>query len=59
MTGKEPYGVVGLVIPWNFPLVMWSHKIGPTIAAGNTVVLKSSEKTPLTVIIIPFVKLLI
>jgi aldehyde dehydrogenase (NAD+) len=53
MTVKEPYGVVGLIIPWNFPLVMWSHKIAPAIAAGNTVVLKSSEKAPLTVSIYP------
>ncbi|OKO93681.1 Aldehyde dehydrogenase [Penicillium subrubescens] len=51
MTVKEPYGVVGLIIPWNFPLVMWSHKIAPAIAAGNTVVLKSSEKAPLTSIL--------
>merc|ERR1712050_308053 len=34
-------------IPWNFPLLMWSWKIGPAIAAGNTVVLKSAEQTPL------------
>lgn len=49
MTVKEPYGVVGLIIPWNFPLAMFSMKVAPALAAGNTVVLKSSEKAPLTV----------
>ena len=49
MTVKEPYGVVGLIIPWNFPIVMFSTKVAPALAAGNTVVLKSSEKAPLTV----------
>ena len=44
---KEPIGVCGQIIPWNFPLLMWSWKIGPAIAAGNTVVLKSAEQTPL------------
>ncbi|CAG8926074.1 unnamed protein product [Penicillium salamii] len=48
MTVRQPYGVVGLIIPWNFPLVMFAGKIAPAIAAGNTVVLKSSEKAPLT-----------
>ncbi|KAJ5315199.1 hypothetical protein N7476_005506 [Penicillium atrosanguineum] len=48
MTVKEPYGVVGLIIPWNFPLIMFSMKVAPALAAGNTVVLKSSEKAPLT-----------
>ena len=49
MTVKEPYGPVGLIIPWNFPLAMFSIKIASALAAGNTVVLKSSEKAPLTV----------
>jgi aldehyde dehydrogenase (NAD+) len=49
VTVKEPYGVVGLIIPWNFPLGSFSMKIAPALAAGNTVVLKSSEKAPLTV----------
>lgn len=40
-------GVCGQIIPWNFPLLMWSWKIGPAIACGNTVVLKSAEQTPL------------
>lgn len=49
MTIQEPYGVVALIIPWNFPLVAFSVKVAPAIAAGNTVILKSSEKAPLTV----------
>lgn len=44
----EPCGVVGQVIPWNFPLLMMSWKIAPALAAGNTVVLKPAEFTPLT-----------
>lgn len=44
---KEPIGVCGQIIPWNFPLLMWAWKIGPAIACGNTVVLKSAEQTPL------------
>ncbi|KAJ5586950.1 uncharacterized protein N7459_002715 [Penicillium hispanicum] len=48
MTVKEPYGVAGLIIPWNFPLMNFSAKMAPALAAGNTVVLKSSEKAPLT-----------
>lgn len=53
MTVKEPYGVVALIIPWNFPLIMFSMKVAPALAAGNTVVLKSSEKAPLTVRLSP------
>lgn len=49
MTVKEPYGVAALIIPWNFPLIMFSMKMAAALAAGNTVVLKSSEKAPLTV----------
>ncbi|PNS18459.1 Aldehyde dehydrogenase [Sphaceloma murrayae] len=45
---KEPIGVCGQIIPWNFPLLMWSWKIGPAIACGNTVVLKTAEQTPLS-----------
>lgn len=48
---KEPIGVCGQIIPWNFPLLMWSWKIGPAIAAGNTVVLKSAEQTPLSALV--------
>ncbi|KAK9477503.1 aldehyde dehydrogenase domain-containing protein [Lipomyces japonicus] len=46
-TKQEPIGVCGQIIPWNFPLLMWAWKIGPAIAAGNTVVLKTAEQTPL------------
>jgi aldehyde dehydrogenase (NAD+) len=42
----EPYGVVGAITPWNFPLVMMSWKVGAALAAGNAVVLKPSELTP-------------
>ncbi|KAI9724199.1 MAG: aldehyde dehydrogenase (NAD(P)(+)) ald5 [Chrysothrix sp. TS-e1954] len=45
---KEPIGVCGQIIPWNFPLLMWSWKIGPAIACGNVVVLKTAEQTPLS-----------
>lgn len=47
-TRHEAIGVCGQIIPWNFPILMWSWKIGPAIAAGNTVVLKSAEQTPLS-----------
>ena len=48
MTFREPLGVVGLIVPWNFPLVIAAWKLGPALAAGNTVVLKPAELTPLT-----------
>ena len=47
-TLREPVGVVGQIIPWNFPLLMAAWKIAPAIACGNTVVLKPAEQTPLT-----------
>jgi betaine-aldehyde dehydrogenase len=47
-TVREPLGVVGLIVPWNFPLVIASWKLAPALAAGNTVVLKPAELTPLT-----------
>lgn len=47
-TRHEPIGVCGQIIPWNFPILMWAWKIGPAIAAGNTVVLKTAEQTPLS-----------
>ncbi|OWZ41369.1 hypothetical protein LQV05_004808 [Cryptococcus neoformans] len=47
-TLHEPVGVCGQIIPWNFPLLMFSWKIAPALAAGNTVVIKPSELTPLT-----------
>jgi len=50
LTFREPLGVVGLITPWNFPLPIASWKLGPALAAGNTVVLKPAELTPLTAI---------
>ncbi|HTZ85897.1 MAG TPA: aldehyde dehydrogenase family protein [Solirubrobacteraceae bacterium] len=47
-TVREPLGVVGLITPWNFPLAIASWKLAPALAAGNTVVLKPAELTPLT-----------
>jgi acyl-CoA reductase-like NAD-dependent aldehyde dehydrogenase len=47
-TLREPVGVVGAVIPWNFPLLMAAWKVAPALACGNTVVLKPAEQTPLT-----------
>jgi aldehyde dehydrogenase (NAD+) len=47
-TRHEPVGVVGQIIPWNFPLLMQAWKWGPALACGNTVVLKPAEQTPLT-----------
>ena len=45
---REPSGVVGAIVPWNFPLIMACWKLGPALATGNSVVLKPSEKSPLT-----------
>ncbi|GMP33694.1 hypothetical protein CsSME_00006901 [Camellia sinensis var. sinensis] len=47
-TLHEPIGVAGQIIPWNFPLVMFAWKVGPALACGNTIVLKTAEQTPLT-----------
>src|SRR6266700_4225676 len=47
-TLREPVGVVGLIVPWNFPLLLASWKVGPALACGNTIVLKTAEQTPLT-----------
>ena len=49
--GSEPLGVAGQVIPWNFPLMMLAWKVAPALAAGNTVVLKPAETTPLTALL--------
>jgi aldehyde dehydrogenase (NAD+) len=49
MTFRQPFGVVAAIIPWNGPLVFFAKKSAPALMAGNTVVLKSSEKAPLTV----------
>ena len=48
VTFREPLGVVGLIVPWNFPLNIASWKLGPALACGNTVVLKPAELTPLS-----------
>jgi len=50
LTFPEPLGVVGLITPWNFPMMMAAWKIGPALAAGNTAVLKPAEITPLTTV---------
>jgi len=47
---REPIGVVAAIVPWNFPLIMAAWKIGPALAAGNSLILKPSEKSPLTAI---------
>jgi len=47
---REPIGVVAIVVPWNFPLLMACWKLGPALAAGNSIILKPSEKSPLTAI---------
>ena len=47
-TRREPMGVVGLIIPWNFPLLMAAWKLAPALAAGNTTILKPAEQTPLS-----------
>jgi aldehyde dehydrogenase (NAD+) len=49
MTLKQPFGVVAAIIPWNVPVYFFINKMGPALAAGNTIVIKSSEKAPLTV----------
>src|SRR6266478_3456883 len=48
MTLREPVGVAGLIVPWNYPLMLAAWKLGPAIAAGCTVVLKPAEQTPIT-----------
>ena len=48
LTFREPLGVVGVIVPWNFPIAIASWKLGPALACGNTVVLKPAELTPLT-----------
>ncbi|CAA7407717.1 unnamed protein product [Spirodela intermedia] len=45
---ETPYGVAGQIIPWNFPLLMFAWKVGPALACGNTIVLKTAEQTPLS-----------
>ncbi|KAL0447119.1 UNVERIFIED_CONTAM: Aldehyde dehydrogenase family 2 member B7, mitochondrial [Sesamum latifolium] len=48
----EPIGVAGQIIPWNFPLLMFAWKVGPALACGNTVVLKTAEQTPLSALLV-------
>ncbi|CAN6448668.1 unnamed protein product [Victoria cruziana] len=47
-TLHEPIGVAGQIIPWNFPLLMYAWKVGPALACGNSIVLKTAEQTPLS-----------
>ncbi|MCH8861127.1 MAG: aldehyde dehydrogenase [Proteobacteria bacterium] len=47
---REPLGVIGAIVPWNFPMLMAAWKLGPALATGNSVILKPSEKSPLTAI---------
>ena len=49
---KEPYGVVGCIVPWNYPLLLMAWKVAPALAAGNTVVLKPSSVTPLSALLL-------
>jgi len=51
-TLREPLGVVGLIVPWNFPLLLASRKVAAALAAGNTVVLKPAAQTPLTALVL-------
>ena len=56
-TRQEPIGVCGQIIPWNFPLLMFAWKIGPALATGNTVIIKTAEQTPLSALVMAqFVK---
>lgn len=48
MIVREPVGIVGCILPWNFPMLMLAWKIGPALAAGNSVIVKPAEQTPLT-----------
>jgi len=52
MTLKEPIGVVGQIIPWNYPLLMMAWKVAPALAAGCTVILKPAEQTPFTALML-------
>ncbi|KAG5822530.1 hypothetical protein H9Q74_007363 [Fusarium xylarioides] len=51
-TKREPFGVCGLIVPWNAPFVLMSWKVAPALAAGNTVVVKTSELTPLSALLL-------
>ena len=47
MVRKEPLGVVGAIVPWNYPLIIAAWKLGPALVAGNSVILKPAEQSPL------------
>jgi len=49
---KEPFGVVAAIVPWNYPLLLLCWKLAPALAAGNTVVVKPSEYTPLSTLML-------
>ena len=51
-TIRQPVGVVGQIIPWNYPLSMATWKLGPALACGNTVVIKAAEQTPLSILVL-------
>jgi betaine-aldehyde dehydrogenase len=51
MVLKEPYGVVAAIVPWNYPILLMSWKVAPALAAGNTVIIKPSEMTPLSTLL--------
>jgi aldehyde dehydrogenase (NAD(P)+) len=51
-TIRQPIGVVGQIIPWNYPLSMACWKLGPALACGNTIVLKAAEQTPLSILVL-------
>ncbi|XP_062151345.1 benzaldehyde dehydrogenase, mitochondrial-like [Alnus glutinosa] len=51
-TLHEPIGVAGQIVPWNFPLLIYAWKVGPALACGNTIILKTSEQTPLSAIFV-------
>ncbi len=52
ITRKEPVGVVGAIIPWNYPVLMAAWKMGPALATGCTMILKPAEQTPLTALVL-------
>jgi len=52
LTFRQPFGVCGAIIPWNIPLLMLINKVGPALITGNTLVLKSSEKSPLSCLVV-------
>ena len=51
-TRREPIGVIGAIIPWNFPIPLLFKKLGPSLCCGNSIVVKPAEQTPLTAIYI-------